>query len=343
MMRKNTYTVKKRRKSFSEMDPGPIGLVGLVLTVLLLAGALNIGKVLSLLGQTTYTAELSEAGGLRSGDDVRIAGLKVGKVKDVDLEADHVLVTFGLEDVDLGDQTRAIVKSDNALGSKFLAVEPAGKGDVDAIPLEHTDSGFAVNEELGELTRSTSRIDSRKLAESFSAISAVLSETPEEFKSALKGVSALSQTLSSRDEELAAVLRRASSVSQVLADRNQEVTSILSDGSQLFGELAARREILGTLLVNVRRATDQMVGLVNDNETSLKPALTELRETAKLLTEYRGTLDLALKNIGRYVRSLGDSVSSGPFFQAYLANLASPEDLITGGVTGIIEQEASGF
>jgi phospholipid/cholesterol/gamma-HCH transport system substrate-binding protein len=343
MMRKRTVDPKKRGKAFSEMDLGPIGLVGLVLTVVLLAGALNIGKVLSLLGQTTYTAELAEAGGIRSGDDVRIAGLKVGKVKDIELMDDRVQVTFGLEDVDLGDQTRVIVKSDNALGSKFLAVEPAGEGNVDAIPLERTDSGYAVNEELGELTKSTSRIDAQQLAESFSAISSVLSETPEEFKSALKGVSALSQTLSSRDEELATVLRKASSVSQVLADRNQEVTSILSDGSKLFGELAARREILGELLLNVRRATDQMVGLVNDNQTSLKPALTELRQAAKLLTEYRDTLDFGLKNLGRYVRSLGDSVASGPFFQAYVANVASPEDLITGGVTGIIKQEASGF
>jgi phospholipid/cholesterol/gamma-HCH transport system substrate-binding protein len=343
MMRKRTVAPRRRRKSFSEMNLGLIGVVGLVVTVVLLAGALNIGKLLSVLGQRTYTAELTEAGGLRSGDDVRIAGLKVGKVKDVELRDDHVQVTFGLEDVDLGDRTRAIVKSDNALGSKFLAVEPGGTGNGDTIPLERTDAGFAVNQELGELTTSTSRIDSEKLAESFSSISAVLAETPDEFKSALKGVSALSQTMSSRDQELASVLRKASSVSKVLADRNQEVTSILSDGSRLLGELAMRREILGTLLRNVRSATNQMVGLVNDNETSLKPALTELRGTAQMLTEYRGTLDFAIKNVARYVRSLGDSVASGPFFQAYVANLASQEDLVTGGVTSIIEQEGSGF
>jgi phospholipid/cholesterol/gamma-HCH transport system substrate-binding protein len=343
MMRTRKLAARKRRKSFSEMDLGLIGAIGLVVTSVLLVGALNIGKVLSVLGETTYTAALTEAGGLRSGDDVRIAGLKVGKVKDVELRDDHVQVTFGLENVDLGDQTRAIVKSDNALGSKFLAIEPGGSGNAENIPLERTDAGFAVNEELGKLTTSTSRINSEQLADSFSAISAVLAETPDEFKAALKGVSALSQTLSSRDEELAAVLQKASSVSQVLADRNQEVTSILSDGSKLFGELAMRREILGALLRNVRSATNQMVGLVDDNKTSLKPALTELRQTARLLTEYRGTLDFALKNVGRYVRSLGDSVAGGPFFQAYLANLASPEDLVTGGVTGIIEQEGSGF
>jgi len=76
---------------------------------------------------------------------------------------------------------------------------------------------------------------------------------------------------------------------------------------------------------------------------TLKPALTELRRTAKLLTEYRGTLDFAIKNTGAYVRSLGESVAGGPFFQAYLANIGSPEDLGIGGIGGILKNQDKGF
>ncbi|HWJ08307.1 MAG TPA: MCE family protein [Nocardioides sp.] len=327
--------------AFSEMDLGKIGLVGLLLTVGLLAGALNIGKVLSLVGNATYTADLTEAGGLRSGDEVRVAGIKVGKVTGVELMGDHVEVSFGLEDLDLGDMSRAVVKSDNALGSKFLAIEPGGEGDTDHIPMERTDAGFAVNEELGKLTTATSEIDEDELAKSFESVSAVLNATPEEFRSALEGVGALSKTLSSRDSELALLLEKASNVSSILADRNKDITAILGDGSLLFQELAARREVLGNLLRNVQKATTQLNGLVADNEASLKPALTELRRTAKLLTEYRGTLKLALKTTGGYIRSLGESVAGGPFFQAYLANVGSPEDLVTGGIAGLLKGEGA--
>lgn len=340
--RKNV--VKKARPprmTFSEMDLGKIGVVGLLLTIALLAGALNIGKVLALVGNATYTADLSEAGGLRSGDEVRVAGIRVGKVNGVELMGDHVEVTFGLEDLDLGNQSRAIVKSDNALGSKFLAIEPAGTGDTDHIPLERTDAGFAVNEELGELTTATSEIDEGELAKSFESVSAVLDATPQEFRSALEGVGALSKTLSSRDSELAALLQKADDVSSILADRNKDITAILGDGSQLFQELAKRREVLGNLLRNVQLATTQLNGLVTDNRNSLKPALTELRKTAKLLTEYRGTLTLALKSTGGYIRSLGESVAGGPFFQAYVANVGSPEDLVTGGLAGILKGEGA--
>lgn len=334
---KRARKARPPRMAFSEMDQGRIGLVGLLLTIALLAGALNIGKVLSLVGNATYTADLAEAGGLRSGDEVRVAGIKVGKVNGVELKGDHVEVTFGLEDIDLGDRTRALVKSDNALGSKFLAIEPAGDGDTEHIPMERTDAGFAVNEELGELTTATSEIDEDELAESFESVSAVLNATPTEFRSALEGVGALSKTLSSRDTELAALLEKASNVSSILAKRNKDITAILGDGSQLFQELASRREVLGNLLRNVQRATTQLNGLVADNKTSLKPALTELRNTAKLLTEYRKTLAFALKSTGSYIRSLGESVAGGPFFQAYVANVGSPEDLVTGGLAGLLK------
>lgn len=340
-------TTKRRRgrgrRAFSEMDQAKVGLVGLVATALLLATALNIGKVVSWVGESTRTAELSDAGGLRAGDDVRIAGLKVGKVTGIKLKSDHVTVTFGLGNIQLGDSTRAYVKSNNALGSKFLALQPEGSGDVPDIPISHTDPGYSANEELGTLTRATGQIDAQKVARSMESLSAVLSGTPKEFRSALQGVSNLSRTVSSRDQELQTLLGKASDVSKILAERSGDITSILSNGSQLFDELAARRQILRKLLRDITTATDQLRGLVADNKASLKPSLAQLQSTATMLTHYEGTLDFALKNIPRYVRSLGESVASGPFFDAYIANLTSPEDLITGGIAGLVKQEGSGF
>ncbi|MFI5624959.1 MCE family protein [Nocardioides sp. NPDC051685] len=332
---------KKVRKAFGEMDLGLIGVVGLTLTFLVMAAALNIGKITDLVGHATYTADFTEAGGLRSGDDVRVAGISVGEVKRIDLAADHVEVAFGLGDLELGDTSRALVKADNALGAKYLEIDPSGHGDVRHIPRARTNAGFAVNEELGKLTRHTGEIDTAKLAESFESISAVLAQTPDEFKAALEGVSALSQTLSSRDEELATLLERASSVSGLLAERNKEITSIVADGSALFHELELRREVIGRLLHNIEAATQQMVGFVRENKDTLKPALMEIKKAAELVREYRDTLDYVIKNVAVYARSLGEGVSSGPFFQAYLANLQSPEDLVTGGLTGLIKQEAS--
>ncbi len=151
--------LKRRRKAFREMNLGRIGLVGLVLMMLVMAVALNIGKLRTLVDDSIYTADFAEAGGLRGGDEVRVAGLKVGKVNSIELSGDQVEVTFGLSGVELGDQSRASIKSDNALGSKFLAIEPWGSGATKHIPIARTDAGISVNDELGRLTSSTAEID----------------------------------------------------------------------------------------------------------------------------------------------------------------------------------------
>jgi phospholipid/cholesterol/gamma-HCH transport system substrate-binding protein len=325
------------------MDLGVVGLVGVVLTIAVLATALNIGKVNEVLNNANYSANLSEAGGLRPGDDVRIAGIKKGRVDKVELVGDRVRVTFGVADVTLGQQTRALIKSDNALGSKFLEVQPRGRGSIETIPISQTDPGYSVNTELGNLTRTTAKIESKRLAESFDSMSEVLQQTPEEFRSSLTGVSALAQTVSKRDAELQDLLAKASSVSSVLADRNEDIVAIMSDGSKLFKEITARRDVIERMLRNISVATDQLLGLAHDNQASLKPALTELRTTATLLTEYRKTLDFVIKNVAAYARGLGESVASGPFFQALVANLLAPEDLITGGILGYLDDSESGF
>ena len=333
---------RKPRKAFSEMNIGRIGIVGLVATVLLLAVALNIGKVIALVQHSTYTADFAEAGGLRSGDDVRVDGLKVGKVNKVELDGNQVKVTFGLSGVDVGDQSRAEVKSNNALGSKFLAIDPEGSGNVRHIPLARTDAGISINDELGRLTTDTSKIDSQNLARSFRSISSVLSQTPRQFRAALTGVSALSRTISSRDSDLQTLLHRASGVSSVLANRNRQITGILSDGGNLFQELQARRIVIAQLLHNVQTASRQLTGLAKDNRNSLGPALRQLKRAGGLLKHYRSTLDYGLKNFGVYARALGESVGSGPFFQAYIGNIGSPEDLVTGGIAGLVTDSLGG-
>ena len=57
---------------------------------------------------------------------MRVAGIKVGEVTDVELDVDRVLVTFRVEDAWIGDRTTAAIKIKTLLGRKFLALHPTG-------------------------------------------------------------------------------------------------------------------------------------------------------------------------------------------------------------------------
>ena len=75
---------------FRERNPVPIGAVGLLVIAVTLALAFNVQSLPLIGGGAATEAAFSEAGGLIEGDDVRIAGVKVGKVEAVDLAGDHV-------------------------------------------------------------------------------------------------------------------------------------------------------------------------------------------------------------------------------------------------------------
>ena len=83
-------------------------------------------------GGDTYYAAFSEAGGLKANDEVRIAGVRVGKVEKVELDGDHVRSPSGSRSgAEFGDETRADIKVKTLLGAMYLTLEPAGSGQLE--------------------------------------------------------------------------------------------------------------------------------------------------------------------------------------------------------------------
>jgi phospholipid/cholesterol/gamma-HCH transport system substrate-binding protein len=65
----------------------------------------------------------------------------------------------------------------------------------------------------------------------------------------------------------------------------------------------------------------QLSGLIADNRTQLRPALDKLNGVLTILDNRKDRIQKSIKMLNAYAMSLGESVSSGPFFNAYIANL----------------------
>ncbi len=304
-----------------ELNLPRVALVGLALLAVLVVAALRVDTIKTALRGDRYVAEFANAAGLRSGADVRIAGLTVGEVTKVKINQAHVDVTLSVAER-LGDRTRAAIKTDNVLGSKFLQLTPAGRGTVERIPVSRTSVPYDVTDALGDLTATTGQIDVRQLAKSFESVSKVLDATPPELRSAVDGVSRLSQTISSRDEQLRRLFAHSKGVSAILAERNEQLTSIMTNGNQLFGEVDRNRRLIHELLGNTSAASEQLRGLATDNDATLTPALDELSSVNAILKKNEDNLEFVLQNLGGYVRSLGEAVGGGPFFYCFIQNIA---------------------
>ena len=312
-------------KRFREMNPVPIGIVGIVLTSALVLAALSYDKLPFYPNGTEYQAMFTEAAGLSPGDQVMVAGVSVGKVDAVKLDGPQVRVTFTVSGpATLGDATGADIKTRTILGRKALGIRPAGTGKLATdtpIPQSRTTSPYSLTGALGDLTTTVEDLNTPQLSDSLKALAATLQTAPPDLRGALTGLTRLSTSISSRDGLLQDLLSNAESVTSVLAQRSDQLNSLVIDGNSLLAELDMRRGVLSELFVNVAAVANQLTGLVKDNESQLAPTLARLNSVLDVLRKNDTNLRDGIDGLVKFQATLGEAVSSGPFFNAYVQNL----------------------
>ncbi|ONI84259.1 ABC transporter substrate-binding protein [Actinosynnema sp. ALI-1.44] len=310
--------------SLRNRNPVTVGLIGAA--AMLMVGLLTFfWSDLPFVSGTEYTAEFGEAAGIKPNDEVRVAGVKVGEVTDVELDGDHVKVTFRAQGVWLGDQTVAVIRIKTLLGQKNLALDPLGTQPLDPdvpIPRSRTVTPYDVNDAFGDLAKTTGAIDTAQLATSFRTLSETFSKTsPEQVRAAFDGLSRLSTTISSRDQELRKLLGNTSSLGRTVADRNAQFESLISDGGVLLAEFAKRREAIASLLAGTRELAKQLGGVVADNQAQLGPALAQLERVTTVLQRNQDNLDRGLRLAGPFYRLIGNAVGNGRWIDTYVCGL----------------------
>ncbi|WP_309649501.1 MCE family protein [Nocardioides sp.] len=312
-------------KPFRERNPVIIGAASITVLLLLLVAAFRAQDLPLIGGGDTYYAAFTESGGLKANDEVRIAGVRVGKVEAVELEDGHVRVTFRVRtDSEFGELTQAAIKIKTLLGAMFLSLEPAGEGQLEdgsEIPVERTSSPFDVVAAFSGLAETSADIDTDQLAASLTTLADLTRNTPEEFRLALDGVSALSRTIASRDDEINSLLTNLDRVSTVLDARDQDIIGLMEDSDVLFRALVARRESVHNLLVSTSTLSKELTLLVQQTREDLKPALLKLEEVVDVLNKNEDNLDNSLRLMAPFYRVFASTLGNGPWFDTYIQNL----------------------
>lgn len=304
-----------------------IGAIGLVVIAVLVWVAFNAQNLPVIGSGTGYAAAFTEAAGLRPGDEVRIAGVKVGKVTTVGLERDHVRVDFRVSDAWLGDRSGADIKIKTLLGRKYLSLDPRGDHRLRPhaeIPVSRTTSPFDVEQALGTLSSTVDRIDTDQLAHAFDTLAATFQHTPADLRASITGLTRLSDTVASRDRQLRTLLARTRSVSAVLAARDGDFSRLLSDGNLLLREVERRRQVISDLLRDTSLLALQLQGLVADNQHQLDPTLRQLHTVVGVLQDNQRNLDRSIGLLAPFVRVFANTLGNGRWFDTYVQNLLTP-------------------
>ena len=313
-------------RRYTEAQVLRMGAISLVVLLVIMAAAFNLSKFPGFSGGT-YRAEFSDASGIHSGNMVQVGGIRVGRVSGVTLEDDTVLVTFEVDHgVEFGNESEASVEVLNLLGEKYLELTPAGTGQLgegDVIPQDRTSSAYDIVGVFGDLTTTTERIDTDQLKQALDVVSDTVDAAGPEIHASFEGISRLSQAVASRDEEIQSLLSSSRNVSEVLAARSDDIVDLMGSSDLVFKELTKRKAAIHRLLVNARILADELRGLAADNQEQLAPALQEVDDLLDLLISKEKELKATLAAVGPYASILSNIIGTGPWFDAYVYNLAA--------------------
>lgn len=310
-------------KPLKERNPVTVGLVGLVILAVIALAVFFSGN-LPFVNGTGYTAYFAEAAGLQPGNEVRIAGVVVGKVTGVSLAGAKVAVTFRVKNAWIGDRTTAAIDIKTLLGDKYLALHPLGSAPQDPgmpIPLKRTTSPYDVTQAFSGVGQQISKINTAQLAESLRTLSAAFATTPPYVRSALRGLADLSRSVASKNTEVTSLLASARQVTGTLASEDTRFSALLRDGNLLLAELQLRQDSIHALLIDTQALATQLSGLVNDNQAALEPALQALNQVTTVLQNDQNDLAQAIALSAPYYRLLGNTLGNGRWFDAYVCGL----------------------
>lgn len=301
------------------------GLMGVILIVLVSIVGLRFDQIATIFTDKHYQAYFAEAGGLSAGDDVQISGINVGKVADVSLSHGRALVRFTVNgEVHLGDQTTIRIKTGSLLGKRILNVVSEGTGTLrstDVIPVSRTASPYSLTDALGDLTANVSETDTNAMNQSLDTLSATLDQIAPQLGPTFDSLSRLSETINTRNTKLRDMLSAATDVTGILAKRSDQVNALILNSDALVSELADRRQAIVDLLANTSAVSQQLTGLVADNEKELAPTLDRLNSVTAMLQKNNDNIVNAMKGLNKYSTALGESVASGNYYNAFVANL----------------------
>lgn len=276
---------------------------------------------------TTYHAVFVEAPSLNAGDDVRIAGVRVGQVTGVtivDRQLAEVTFTVNTE-VDLRSDVRAEIRFRNLIGQRYVALEQGTSGDpLDAgatIPVERTRPALDLTQLFNgfqPLFRLLSPEDMNEL--SFQVVQ-VFQGDGSTMAGLLRHTAGITSTLANRDEVIGEVVTRLSRVLRTVDSRSDDLRGLVTSLQQLVSGLAGDRESIGDAVDSMGRVADGLGNLLADSRVPIGRAVRGLDGLAGNLADAGSDLDRIFEHLPLKLEALGRTASYGSWVNFYLCSV----------------------
>jgi phospholipid/cholesterol/gamma-HCH transport system substrate-binding protein len=312
------------KRTFNDM----VKLLIFIVITTMLTGVLvvTIGN-LSFGATRVYKAEFVDATGVVQGDDVRIAGVKVGSVKEIEIiDRTRALVTFDVaESTLLNESTHASIRYRNLVGQRYISLtQEIGNSEKmeegDTIPVSQTSPALDLTvlfNGFKPLFQALSPDDINKL--SYEIVQVFQGEGGT-LESLLGHTASITTTLAERDEVIGDLIVNLNQVLDHLADRDDQLSDLITTFRTFVSGLNDDREAILSSLDQISALSVQTAGLVEGIRPPFVEDIKQLRRFATNVARNKGELDRALQVLPIKLNKVGRTAIYGSWFNFYLCN-----------------------
>ncbi|MEO6085997.1 MAG: MCE family protein [Umezawaea sp.] len=310
--------------------------VTVTLTWVLGATIANVGGS----GDSSYTARFTDVVGLNVGDDVRMSGVRVGRVTSIEV-ADRTLADVGFE-VDaqrvLPAGVSAVIRYRNLIGQRYVALD-VGVGDVGAtlppggrIPVERTRPALNLTVLFNGFKPLFEALSPDEVNQLSYEIIQVLQGEGGTIDSLLAHTASLTTALADKDEVIGQVIDNLNSVLGTVNARGPQLSGLITQVQQLATGLAEQRRPIGDAISALGDLTSATAGLLTDVRPPLKGDIAALGLLSANLGDSGQMLDELLIGLPGNLQAFTRTASYGSWFNFFLCQMSGSVGIASLGV-----------
>jgi len=274
--------------------------------------------------RTHYSAAFTDVTGLLSGNEVRIAGVRVGKVDAVELDGKLAKVSFSLDEGrTISDTAMVRLRYRNLVGERYLGITPEpGTGrdlpDGSSIPKERTRDALDLTVLFNGFKPLFQALDAQTVNSVAFEIIQTLQGEGGTVESLLQRTASLTNTLADRDAVIGRVIDNMTTVLATFDDRQDQTNELVTQLQRLAAGFAEDREAIGQSLVGINDLTTATTGLLRDVRAPLRSDIAELLQLAGTLDDGKDVVGGVIGRLPTKLDRITSTATDGSWFNFYL-------------------------
>lgn len=262
-------------------------------------------------------ADFDDVTGLSANDNVKIAGVVVGKVTAIKVDKGRARITFQVQNsYKVPKDSSATIRWRNLIGQRYVYLDPTGARSAEMLKngdtVEKTESVIDLGELFNRLGPIIASVDEAKVNDFLDTVTQALSGNEDKVGKAIDDLAVLAKALGQRDQTIGRLVENLNTVAGTVANRDQQIRIMLDNLVLISQTFSENTQTIDTALQEFARFSTSLNAVLSGNRAELDNLINNLDLVlTETVAPKLSTLSSALANLDVAAKSIFESSDLG--------------------------------